>query len=221
MNRKGFRLPNFERLPDRIMIARAKEFRETMLERRSVRNYSPDSVNMSIIGSCLSIANSAPSGANRQPWHFVVVTDDSLKKEIRHAAEAEEQAFYRERASKEWLNAIAPMSVNENKPFLEEAPCLIVIFAEQYIMQPDGRREKNYYVSESVGIATGFLIAALHNSGLATLTHTPSPMQFLGEILERPRNEKAFLILVTGYPARNAVVPEIAKKPLRDVVTFR
>jgi nitroreductase len=191
-----------------------------MLRRRSVRDFSPEPIDRSILENCLIAANSAPSGANRQPWHFAVITDPVIKKRIREAAEEEEKLFYEQRASDEWLDAIAPMGVDARKPFLESAPCLIVIFNQAYVQTDLGEKKKNYYVSESVGIATGFLIAALHNAGLATLTHTPSPMEFLSEIMDRPKNEKPFLILVVGYPAKDAQVPKLAKKTLELVSSW-
>lgn len=209
---------DFNRLNLDEMAVRAHEFKTVMLKRRSVRDFSPEPIEHSILEDCLTVANSAPSGANRQPWHFAVITDPTMKKRIREAAEEEEQRFYTERASEEWLNAIAPMGVDAHKPFLEAAPCLIVIFNQVYLQTDRGEKKKNYYVSESVGIATGFLIAALHNAGLATLTHTPSPMEFLSEILDRPRNEKPFLILVVGYPAEDAQVPKLSKNGL-DIKT--
>ena len=165
-------------------------------------------------------AGTAPSGANRQPWHFSVVSDLETKKKIREAAEEEEKKFYSGRAPDEWLEALEPLGTDENKPFLEIAPYLIVIFSEAYGLDDKGEKIKNYYVSESVGIATGMLITALHNAGLATLTHTPSPMNFLREILGRGENERAFLILVTGFPSENAKVPNIEKKNLEEYTTF-
>jgi nitroreductase len=186
-----------------------------------VRDFSPRSVPREIIEHCLKAAGSAPSGANLQPWHFVVVTDPWLRRRIRHAAEQEEELFYRERAPQEWLDALAPLGTDARKPFLETAPYLIAVFAEAYGQLPDGRKVKHYYVSESVGIATGFLIVALHLAGLATLTHTPSPMGFLNEILERPANERPYLLLVVGYPADDARVPTIRKKPLDEFVSWK
>jgi nitroreductase len=168
----------------------------------------------------LLTAGSAPSGANLQPWHFVVVSDPKVKHEIRVAAEQEEDEFYNRRAPQEWLDALAAIGTDEHKPFLEAAPYLIVIFGRNQSQLPDGRRVKNYYVNESVGIATGFLIAAIHHAGLVSLTHTPSPMGFLNNILHVPPDEKPFLILVVGYPAEGAQVPEIMKKPLEDIATF-
>lgn len=202
------------------MLRRAKEFRQQMQRRRTVRTFSDRLVPREIIEECLLAAGTAPSGANLQPWHFVVVSDSAIKHRIRVEAEAEEHEFYTRKAPKEWLDALAPLGTDEHKPFLEAAPYLIVIFAQSYGLLADGRKVKNYYVQESVGIATGMLITAVHNAGLASLTHTPSPMGFLNEILGRPTNEKPFLILVVGYPAENAVVPDIGKKPLEEIATF-
>jgi nitroreductase len=202
------------------MRKRATEFREEMQRRRTVRNFSSRPVPREIIEQCLLAAGSAPSGANMQPWRFVVVTDPEIKRGIRDAAEQEEREFYHNRAPKEWLEALAPLGTDENKPYLETAPYLIVVFGEAYGLLPDGRKVKNYYVTESVGIASGMLIAALHNAGLVSLTHTPSPMGFLNRILGRPPNERPFLILVAGYPAEDAAVPEIQKKSLGEIATF-
>jgi nitroreductase len=204
------------------MQRRAAEFYAEMRRRRTVREFSDRPVAREIIETCLLAAGSAPSGANLQPWQFVVVSDPALKRQIREAAEAEEREFYRGRAPQEWLDALAPLGTDADKPFLERAPYLIAIFAESYGLLPDGRRVKHYYVQESVGIATGVLITALHHAGLATLTHTPSPMGFLNEILGRPANERPFLLLVVGYPAGDARVPKHAtiKKPLDAMATF-
>jgi nitroreductase len=202
------------------MRQRATDFREQMQRRRTVRQFSDRDVSREVIEECLRVAGSAPSGANLQPWHFVVVSDPAIKRRIREDAEKEEREFYTERAPREWLDALAPLGTDEHKPFLEIAPCLIAIFAQNYGLLPDGRKVKNYYVQESVGIATGLLIAAIHNAGLVSLTHTPSPMGFLNDILGRPANEKPFLLLVVGYPADEAVVPAIGKKPLDEIVTF-
>lgn len=210
---------NFERIQESEMIARAAEFTRTLTRRRTVRDFLPDPIPQQVVTSALEAALTAPSGANRQPWHFVVVTDPHIRAQIREAAEAEEREFYQRRASADWLAALAPLGTDSNKPFLTTAACLIVIFAEKYAVNPDGSRSKNYYTSESVGIATGFLIAALNASGVATLTHTPSPMGFLNAILGRPKNEKPFLILTAGYPAPNARVPDITKFPFARSVT--
>jgi nitroreductase len=172
-----------------------------------------------VIENLVKAAGSAPSGANKQPWHFVAVSNAEVKKRIRLAAEAEEKAFYAERATPEWLKDLEPIGTDWQKPFLEIAPWLIIIFKKTYNETPEGRT-KNYYVQESVGIACGFLIAAIHQAGLATLTHTPSPMNFLAEILQRPENEKPFLLLPVGYPAPNATVPNIARMPLQSIASF-
>jgi len=209
------------RLGDDEMRKRAARFRDDVSRRRSVRQFSDRPVPADVIDDCLGAALSAPSGANRQPWHFVVVTDPDVKKRIREGAEAEERAFYHERAPEDWLESIAPLGTDEHKPFLEEAPCLIVVFAQLHGVDGEGRRVKHYYVHESVGIATGVLITALHQAGLASLTHTPSPMRFLNEILDRPTNERPFLILVVGHPADDARVPDITRKPFDRVVTRR
>lgn len=213
-------LTAFRRRPEEEVRARARAFRDEVRTRRSVRDFAPDAVPRQVIEDCLLAAGSAPNGANRQPWHFVAVSDPELKRRIRRAAEEEERAFYEERAPDEWLEALAPLGTDAHKPFLETAPWLIAIFAESWSRDGDGARRKNYYVTESVGIATGILVTALHHAGLATLTHTPSPMGFLNELLRRPDNERAFLLLVVGFPAPDAQVPVIAKKPLSDIATF-
>ena len=206
---------------DEEMLSRAREFRDLMKRRRTVREYRDRQVPADVIEACLATATTAPSGANLQPWHFVVITDADKKKRIRVAAEAEEQEFYHRRAPREWLDALAPLGTDEHKPFLEHAT-LIAIFAQRNGRLEDGRTVKHYYVQESVGIATGFLIAALHTAGLATLTHTPSPMAFLREICGRPENEKPYILLVCGYPADNCVVPQAGgvRRPLAEAVTW-
>jgi len=209
-----------ERSPDE-MKARAREFYEQIRRRRTVREFSPRPVPREVIEDCLRAAGTAPSGANLQPWHFVVVTDPETKRKIRDAAEVEEREFYSGKAPQEWLAALAPLGTDENKGYLEVAPCLIAVFAQNYAVLDDGRKVKNYYVTESVGISLGFLIAALHHAGLATLTHTPSPMGFLSTVLDRPANERAYLLLVAGYPADDVRVPDITKKPLDEIATFR
>ncbi len=191
----------------------------TMAARRSVRTFSTDPVPESVIMDCVRAACTAPSGANCQPWHFVVVSDPAKKRDIRLAAEAEERAFYDRRASQVWLDALAPLGTDAEKPFLEVAPYLIAIFQERFAQDETGEKTKNYYAPESVGIATGILIGALHQAGLACLTHTPSPMGFLQSALGRPVNERPFLLLVVGYPAEGAVVPDISRKPFNQVVT--
>ena len=212
-------LTGYQRYPEAEMKRRAGQFHASMRERRTVRHFSERSVPREIIDDCLRAENTAPSGANRQPWHFVVVTDPALKARIREGAEAEERAFYHGRAPNEWLEAVAPLGTDEYKPFLQTAPYLIVIFSQLYGWGPDGQKIKHYYVQESVGIATGLLVTALHHAGLASLTHTPSPMGFPNEMLSRPASERPFLILVVGYPADDATVPLIRKKPLAEVVT--
>jgi iodotyrosine deiodinase len=202
------------------MNQRAAAFRAEMEQRRSVRTFANRPVPSEIIEECLRAAANAPSGANLQPWHFVVVSDPAIKQQIRAAAEKEEHDFYHRRATPAWLADLAPLGTDEHKPFLETAPYLIVIFAQHYHLLPDGSHAKNYYVTESVGIATGILITAIHHAGLVCLTHTPSPMGFLSQILDRPDSERPFLVLVVGYPAAGTAVPEISKKPLAEIATF-
>lgn len=202
------------------MKERAKNFREELQRRRTIRTFSNKPVPREIIEECLRAAGTAPNGANMQPWHFVVVSDPNVKKQIREGAEKEEREFYERRASEEWLEALAPLGTDWHKPFLEEAPYLIVIFGLSNTILPDGEKRKNYYVIESVGIATGMLVTALHHAGLASLTHTPSPMAFLNKILQRPSNERPFLVLVVGYPAKETTVPDINKKSLDEIATF-
>lgn len=202
------------------MLTRAREFFELAATRRTVRDFSTADVPQEIIEQCLLAAGSSPSGANRQPWHFAVVSDPQIKHQIRLGAEAEEREFYNRRAPNEWLEALSQLGTDANKPFLESAPYLIVIFAKKHGLDQLGQKIKNYYVPESVGIATGVLIQALHHAGLVTLTHTPSPMKFLNRILDRPNHEKPSMILVVGHPAMNAKVPDIVKKPLTDIASF-
>ncbi len=203
------------------MLRRSEEFYSEIQTRRTVRDFSNRAVPREVIDNCLRAAGSAPSGANMQPWHFVVVGDAETKRNIRIEAEKEEYEFYQHKAPQEWLDALAPLGTDQHKPFLETAPWLIAIFAQSYGVLPDGRKVKHYYAQESVGIATGFLIAALHHCGLATLTHTPSPMNFLNTILGRPSNERAFLLLVVGYPAEDATVPKITKHQLDKIATYK
>ena len=202
------------------MKRRARAFYEEVDRRRTVRDFDSRDVPEEVLLDCLRAAGTAPNGANLQPWRFVVVRDPETKKRMRIAAEAEERAFYQERAPQEWLEALAPLGTDEQKPFLEEAPCLIAVFGERYGVGPDGERLKRYYVDESVGLATGLLITALHHAGLACLTHTPSPMGFIRDILGRPENERPFLLLVVGYPAKDARVPAIERKPLEEIAVF-
>ena len=211
---------SYREYPLNEMQERAKTFREELQRRRTIRTFSTRQVPREIIEECLRAAGTAPNGANMQPWHFVVVGDPAVKKQIREGAEKEEREFYERRASEEWLEALAPLGTDWHKPFLEKAPYLIVIFGLSNTILPDGAKRKNYYVTESVGIATGMLITALHHAGLASLTHTPSPMAFLNKILERPANERPFLVLVVGYPAEGTTVPDISKKSLSEIATF-
>lgn len=215
-------LAEFRRRPPAELVARAQGFYEEIARRRTVRDFSDAPVPRAAIEWALKAAGTAPSGANLQPWHFAVVQSAEAKRRIRVAAEEEERAFYNGRAPQEWLDALAPLGTDASKPFLETAPCLIAIFAQKYGVLPDGRRVTHYYVPESVGIATGLLIAALHTAGLATLTHTPSPMGFLNEICARPRHEKPYLLLVAGYPAEDAKTPRFArvKKPLAEFTSW-
>jgi iodotyrosine deiodinase len=212
-------LEGYAELSPREMRERAHAFYETMRRRRTVRDFSSEPVPREIIEDCLRAAGTAPNGANRQPWHFVAVSDPETKRAIRLAAEEEERAFYEGRAPDEWLEALRSLGTDEHKPFLETAPWLIAIFAESFEPTPTGKR-KNYYVTESVGIATGLLVTALHQAGLATLTHTPSPMGFLRTVLGRGEHERPFLLLVAGRPAPGASVPDIGKKPLSEIATF-
>jgi len=210
----------FRRRSDDELLSRSHAFRDEMRARRTVRHFSDRPIDRDVIDNCLLVAGGAPSGANLQPWHFAVVSDARAKRRIREDAEKEEREFYDGRAPREWLDALAPLGTDASKPFLETAPYLIAIFAQAYGLLPDGRKVKNYYVQESVGIATGMLITALHHAGLASLTHTPSPMGFLNEILSRPSNERPFLLLVVGHPAEDAAVPDIGKKPLSEIASF-
>jgi len=216
---------DFHRLPAEESRTRVRAFRDLIRRRRSLRDFAPDPVPLDVVDLAIEAAASAPSGANRQPWRFVVVQDPQTKRLIREAAEAEEREFYRRRATPEWLADLAPIGTDWHKPFLEIAPLLIVLFAVDWEpeQRPDGTqtRHKGYYVQESVGIAAGILLAALHTAGLATLTHTPSPMAFLGRILGRPRNERPFLLIPVGYPAPEAKVPDIEKKTLDEVREVR
>lgn len=219
MNAKFLPL-EFTRLADGDMRARAASFYAEMNRRRTVRDFSTEPVPRDIIETCLRAAGCAPSGANQQPWRFVTIADPLIKRRIREAAEAEEREFYTRRASDEWRAALAPLGTDASKPFLETAPWLIAIFYEAYAVNESGVRAKRYYPMDSVGIATGILLAALHHAGLASLTHTPSPMAFLNQILHRPDNERPFVLLVVGYPAANAKVPAITRKSLEEIAVF-
>lgn len=222
----GMMADNFERLSTwreyapAEMLSRALEFAAEMARRRTTRHFSDRDVARSVIEECLRAAGTAPSGAHQQPWHFVAVSDRGLKRQLRLAAEEAEREFYAS-APAAWLEALAPLGTDASKPYLESAPWLIAVFAERYGVAPDGSTRKHYYVNESVGIATGFLIAALHHAGLATLTHTPNPMAFLSKVLDRPHNEKPVMLVVTGYPASDARIPRLSRKPLEEIATFR
>lgn len=215
-------LLNFRRYPPSEMCERSRAFYSEVRRRRTVRDFDSSEVPREVIENCLLAAGTAPSGANQQPWFFAVITDQARKRQIREAAEAEEREFYSGRAPKEWLEALAPLGTDPNKSFLEDAPVLIAIFAQKYGVHEDGKRFSHYYVPESVGIATGFLIAALHHAGLATLTHTPNPMGFLSKICGRPPSEKPVVLLVTGYPKRGCQVPAFGgmKKPLDQITAW-
>jgi iodotyrosine deiodinase len=221
-SKNGFRRwSEYREYDPQEMIRRAAEFRADLQRRRTIRDFSDRAVPRQLIEDCIAAAASAPSGANMQPWRFVAVADPAVKHRIRVAAEDEERHFYEHRASEEWLDALAPLGTDADKPFLETAPWLIAVFEERWGLTDGGERRKHYYPTESVGIATGFLIAALHIAGLATLTHTPSPMKFLNEILGRSRNERPFLLLVTGYPSATVRVPDICRKSLEEVTDFK
>ena len=213
-------LKDYREFSESEMTSRSKAFYEQMKTRRTIRDFSDKPVSKEVIENCLKAAGTAPSGANLQPWHFVVVSKPEIKKKIRIAAEEEEKEFYTNRAPKEWLDALAPLGTDESKPFLETAPYLIAIFYKSYDILSDGKQNKQYYAIESTGIATGLLITAIHNAGLVSLTHTPSPMKFLNDILDRPKNERPFLLLVVGYPSNDAKVPDIKKKSLQEIASF-
>jgi len=217
-----FKLLKFERLEPQTQLARSENFLKILTERRTVREYSTEPVSFELIENAIKAAGTAPSGANQQPWTFVVVSDPAIKREIRLAAEAEEKTSYDGRMSTEWLEALAPLGTDWRKPHLEDAPYLIIVFEQAYGLkrEADGRERKikHYYVQESVGIAVGFLLASLNQAGLATLTHTPSPMGFLAKVLQRPTNERAYVVIPVGYPAAGAQVPDISKKPLAEIM---
>lgn len=207
----------FQELPESQMLENSRLIASQLARRRTVRDFSDRPVDPEIIDNAVKAAATAPSGANKQPWHFVVVSDAAIKKAIREAAEEEERAFYGGRASESWLEDLKQFGTDSEKPFLETAPYLIAVFLQRNTIDEEGEKHKNYYMPESVGIASGMLLTALHNSGLATLTHTPSPMGFLSEILKRPSNEKPFLLVVAGYPEKDARVPDIERKPFEEV----
>ena len=208
-------------IPDTEREARAEAFYREMDARRSVREFSPRPVPRRLVKLAIQTASTAPSGAHKQPWTWVAISDPDLKRQIREAAEAEERAFYESRAGEEWLNALAPIGTDWQKPFLESAPWLVVLFAQRFKPRPDGTREKHYYVQESVGIAAGLFIAALHRAGLATLTHTPSPMGFLRDLLGRPKHEAATILFPVGFPAEDARVPDLQRKALAEVAVWK
>jgi iodotyrosine deiodinase len=212
-------LKEYEEYSKEEMIKRSKNFYSLVKRRRTVREFSDQKVPLGVIKNCIKTASTAPSGANMQPWQFVIVSNPKIKKEIRNLAEKEEREFYKQRAPKEWLNALEPLGTNEDKPFLETAPFLIVVFSKSYELK-NKQKIKTYYPQESTGIACGILITAIHNAGLVSLTHTPSPMRFLNKILNRPPNERPFLILVVGYPAEGVKVPNISKKKLSEFAVF-
>ena len=209
-----------ERPSEDRMLRRSEAFLERARRRRTVRTFAPDPVPARVVENAIAAAGTAPSGANAQPWHFVAVADAAVKRRIREAAEAEERAFYGGRAGRAWLDALAPLGTDADKPFLETAPWLIAVFMERYGIGPDGERVKRYYMPESVGMACGLLVTALHDAGLATLTHTPAPMGFLKDLLGRPANERAYVLVVTGFPAEGTVVPDIRRKPLEAIMTL-
>lgn len=213
-------LAGYREYPVEEMRQRAAGCYAEMRRRRSVRQFSDRPVPREVIEQCLLAAGTAPSGANMQPWSFVVVTDPAIKRRIREAAEETERSFYARRASEEWLGALQPLGTDASKPFLETAPCLIAVFAQRYGVSPDGTRIQHYYVTESVGIATGLLVAAIHHAGLVSLTYTPSPMRFLSDLLGHPANERPFLLLVVGYPAEDAAVPDVRRKSLDEIAEF-
>lgn len=213
-------LPDYREYPPDEMRRRVRAFLDDVARRRSVREFSDRPVPRDVVETALRAAGTAPSGANLQPWHFVVVSGAKAKRRIRVAAEAEEREFYAHRAPPEWIEALAPLGTDENKPFLETAPYLIAVFVQKYGRLADGRKVKHYYPVESTGLATGVLITALHLAGLVCLTHTPSPMKFLNEILDRPANERPFLLLVVGYPREGVSVPDIGRKALGEFVSY-
>ena len=221
MAEKQFRsLTGYCKYPETEMKKRALDFYAEMSRRRTVRDFSDQPVDRSIIENCLRAAGTAPSGANQQPWSFIIVSDQSVKRQIREAAEEIEKKFYSKKNTEKWVKALKHLGTGPIKPFLENAPYLIAIFSQLYGHSADGEKKKHYYVSESVGIATGILLAGLHHAGLASLTYTPANMRFLNKILARPTNEKPFMILVVGYPSENALVPAIQKKSLEDIAQF-
>lgn len=209
---------SFVKYPVEMMISRSIDFYGRLKRRRTIREYSDKKIPIEVIENCIKAAGTAPNGANKQPWHFVVISSPEIKKKLREEAEKCEQDFYNGKAPQSWIDDLAPLGTDEKKPFIETAPYLIVIFEKKYELDSEGNQLKNYYTKESVGIASGMLITALHYSGLATLTYTPSPMNFFNEILNRPKNERAFLCVVAGLPADNAKIPDITKKPIEEIM---
>ncbi|MFC3122234.1 nitroreductase family protein [Agaribacter flavus] len=219
---KSKALDDYIEYPQATMAQRADDWYEQIKRRHSIRQFSSRSVPQHIIETCIKAAGTAPNGANHQPWHFVAISSQNVKREVREQAEAHERRFYEGSASEEWLTALKPLGTDAEKPYLETAPWLIAIFSQKNTQQDSGKKKQNYYVHESVGIATGFLIAALHNAGLATLTHTPKPMSFLSKICQRPDDERPYMLLVAGYPSEDATVPyhALKKKSLDEIATF-
>lgn len=215
-------LEGYERLPEQQMLERAEDLYELLAKRRTIRDFSSEPVPRALIETCIRAAGTAPSGANHQPWHFAAISNPDIKRKIRIAAEKEEREFYSGKASDEWLDALTPLGTDDAKPFLETAPWLIAVFAQRRGGVYAGEDKKNYYVTESVGLATGMLITALHTAGLGTLTHTPAPMNFLTDICGRPKTEKPFVLMVVGYPAKDVCVPKHAliKKSLEEISSF-
>jgi len=214
-------LPSYRKLEKSKMIEKSQSFYSLMKNRRTVRQFSSESIPSEVIKNAILTAGTAPNGANMQPWHFVVVKDSELKRQIRIEAEKVEKEFYESKAPEYWLDALAPLGTNQNKEYLEEAPALIVIFGQKHTLLADNKIKQHYYINESIGIATGMLITAIHNAGLVSLTHTPKPMFFLRDLLERPKYETPFLILAVGYPKNNVQVPKITKKTLDEIATFK
>tara|TARA_Y100000590_G_scaffold459183_1_gene615642 strand:- start:849 stop:1517 length:669 start_codon:yes stop_codon:yes gene_type:complete len=220
VNTKLVPLKNIEHLNNEEMELKSRNFYETMKQRRTVRDFAKKDISRSIIDNCILTAGTAPSGANMQPWHFAISGYGDVRKVIRQQAEKEEREFYKSKASAEWLKALEPLGTDANKEFLETAPYVIGVFVKNYGILPDGTQVKHYYATESVGIATGILITALHNAGMVTLTHTPSPMGFLNKIFKRPKNERPFLLLVTGHAEKDTQVPDIKKFPLSRISSY-
>jgi len=221
-NVNGYPFVEYKRpqLSESDMVAKSRDFFSWIDERRSVRDFSNQSIPHEVIENIIRSASTAPSGAHKQPWTFCIVTDKKIKQAIRVAAEKEEQENYNGRMSEEWIDALKPLQTDWRKEFLETAPALIIVFKKAYDILPDGKKFNNYYVNESVGIACGFLLAAIHKAGLVALTHTPSPMNFLTNILKRPENERPFLLIPVGHPAKNAFVPELKRKNLNEVAVY-